>query len=213
MLRTVDPFTFSFFKQLTSWPMVHTVGNVYLCTASKWISFIAWISAQRKPHLWFDNSFWLTLWVQVSSHMEMGLKTRPDSPKKWCQVSDCRLRAWRSHTYHSLCLGGSGAPLGPLHANSMKWTMSSKPRVSLTADRCRPHYWLLLIEFLGFAELKHGSPSKDGPREKRLSLDPTPSDPKHSGLFPAAVECKRDQQIKKSTKKTKKTKLNILFWG
>lgn len=117
MLRTVDPFTFSFFKQLTSWPMVHTVGNVYLCTASKWISFIAWISAQRKPHLWFDNSFWLTLWVQVSSHMEMGLKTRPDSPKKWCQVSDCRLRAWRSHTYHSLCLGGSGAPLGPLHAN------------------------------------------------------------------------------------------------
>lgn len=98
-------------------------------------------------------------------------------PKKWCQERDFKLRA-SEDTYIGFFM--LGRQWDATWSTSCK--QSSKPRVSLTADRCRPYYWLLLIEFLGFAELmqgQHGSPLKHDPRQKGLSFSPNASDLKH----------------------------------
>lgn len=169
------------------------------CTAQKWLIFNAWNSAQRKPYLGFDNSFWLILRAKVSSHMEMGSKTRPCSSNKCSSVPDFTLRAIEV-TYI----------LYFMLATSCK--QSSKPQVSLTADRCRPYYWLPLIEFLGFVELmqgQRGSPLKHDPSQKKLSLSLTPSDPGHPcRAFSSRHEWKKD---KRNAQFSTKTKTNILF--
>lgn len=89
-----------------------------------------------------------------------------------------------------------GRQWGATRSTSCK--QSSTPRASLTADRCRPYYWLLVIEFLGFAELmqgQHGDPLKCDPRQKKPSRDPTPSDPEHPWrAFPADTLWLRDQR-------------------